>query len=128
MRRNSPHWEIPLAEWLDAIHHTAGVRLASGETADHREWIGYRPAPEGIVQFHHRADRAYDAEVFFPDLTAWRRALYWIDVHEAGNGLVIFETWSENVQELEDPLSVAAVALANRLQAVLDPEDESPYE
>src|SRR4051812_4373561 len=130
--RDAARSHISRAEWLDALEHTPGVRRAGDATADPHEWVGYWVNPHGGPgQFHHNADRAYDAEVFFADERTWRRAIYWHSMFArpgSEEGVITFAAPPYTVDEAPYPVSVAARALAERLRAELVGEDETAYE
>ena len=130
--RDAARSHIGLAEWLEALEQTPGVQRASEATADAHGWIGYWVNPsDGPYAFHHRSDRAYDAEVFFADGRGWRRAIYWNSMPgDSGlaEGVIAFDSPPSSADPVSYPVWVAAHALAARLRAELVGEDDTAYE
>jgi hypothetical protein len=129
-QRTSSRIDISLTEWLAAVNHVEGVRQASDCTADPNDWVGYWVNPRGgpTGQFHHRPDRAFDAEVFFPDDARWRRALYWHAIRDTDRGVITFEAGTRDAEKATYPVRIAAAALARLLDAELVDQDETFYE
>jgi hypothetical protein len=122
---------LALAEWLEAAAAVPDVRQVPTPCHGLGDWLGYLVNPHGTpdAEFHDRPERAYDAEVFFPDLGRWLRAFYWHARPEPGLGVVTFEgSIAAGVPAHEYPVWVAARALAARLGAELVGEDETAYE
>ena len=126
--RDHARSHISLSEWQRALDETAGVRRADKETAE-PDWIGYYVNQHSTgAQFHDSPDRVNDADVFFPEHGRWKRAFYWSSLPGTQCGVICFEDVPGSVDEAVYPVSVAAAALARRLNASLVGEDESAYE
>ena len=128
-QRDRDRSHITLAEWQEAIRAVPGVRPAEPPKGMPLEWIGYYVNLRATdTQFHDLQDRVHDAEVFFPKLGGWRRALYWHARRSADWGVITFPAPPHAVPNEEYPVWIAAASLAERLGAELVGEDETAYE
>ena len=129
-QRTATRKDIALAEWLSAVDRVPGVRRANDATADPHDWVGYFVNPKVTSgQFHQRPDRAFDAEVFFPEEGRWRRALYWNLIRgSSDHGVITFTDCPASVEQSRYPVGLAAAKLAVLLDAELVGEDDTFYE
>lgn len=103
---------IALAEWIDVVSRTEGVRLAEGDYSVRLPQTG---------QVFTLRNNGGDAEVFFPASNTWRRVFRWTGEDIAFVGTEEFGA-DPNCQ-----LRSIARTLATDLKAILRGDDGETY-